>query len=170
MKQTICALYHRQNSNYMLLSTITRQQAEQQCATMRPQSYSKFYWHRRYQYRKTLHSKQPLFDKIKNGDYELSDYYHQAAIEDYLLEDKLKQLKTKDDTWDTISLAKKRRAKLLEDFHKDENDILTDMASDFSRTFGLSVDFIKQQMETFDGTTIEFYQHIKDNYSNNQYL
>lgn len=151
----------------MLLSTITREQAEERLSTMRPQSYSKFYWHRRYQPRKTLQSKQPLFDKIKNGDYELSDYYHQAAMEDYLLEDKLKQLKTQDDSWDTISLFKKRRAKLLDDFHKDEHNILSDMANDFARTFGLSVDFIKQQMETFDGTTTEFYQHIKDNYSNN---
>lgn len=151
----------------MLLSTITREQAEQRCSTMRPQSYSKFYWHRRYQYRKTLDSKRPLYDKIVNGDYELSDYYHQAAMEDYLLEDKLKQLKTKDDHWDTVSLFKKRRAKLLDDFNKDEHDILEKLAKDLSKTFNLSLDFIKQQMQTFDGTTIQLYQHIKDNYSNN---
>lgn len=151
----------------MLLSTITREQAEERLSTMRPQSYSKFYWHRRYQSRKTLHNKQPLFDKIKNGDYELSDYYHQAAMEDYLLEDKLKQLKTKDDSWDTISLFKKRRAKLLEDFHKDEQNILDSMTKDFSITFGLPVDYIKKEMENFDGTTMEFYNYIKNKQLNN---
>ena len=62
------------------------------------------------------------------------------------------------------SLLRSRRKRLLEDYFKDEDSKLEEIAINFSRTFRLSKDEIKKVMETFGGTLEEMYIHLEKLY------
>lgn len=125
-------------------------------------TYNQFVWWRRYQQRQTLHDKRTLYEKIVNGDYEHSDYYYQAEHENYLLEDATKHLKTYEEKLDKIGLFRARYKKLHEDYLKEETEIMRKMKKDFRITFKVSEQELDSIMETFDGTTLELYNYIKE--------
>jgi hypothetical protein len=49
----------------------------------------------------------------------------------------------------------------MDDYAKDEKEILRKMKKDFKATFGISGDELELIMEDFDGTTLELYMHVK---------
>ena len=88
------------------------------------QNYNKFYWWRRFKMRETLHPLKPLYDKIKNGDYEMSDYFYQAKYELELLDEKLVGVKDVKARHEATGLSMERYRRLMDDFEKDEDKII----------------------------------------------
>jgi hypothetical protein len=96
-----------------------------------------------------------------NGDYEHSDYFYQAEMENYLLADKIKGIKYFEDQLEHRSLFGARWKRLIDDYQKEEKEIMKKMKRDFKATFNISPERLELVMEDFDGTTIELYDYVK---------
>jgi hypothetical protein len=127
--------------------------------------------------RQTMHKYTPLETRIKNGDFEISDYRHQAFYELWLLDDRLKTERKKypsHEAWmNRREVIEKqqydRYHKLMSAFDKEEpkiwSELVGELAGDF-RHLGpdkLSrIDLINELAGEFDGTTLEFYEYLKN--------
>ena len=100
-------------------------------ATFTPVKYNQFYWWRRFKMRETLHPLKPLYYKIKNGDYEMSDYLYQAKYELELLEEKLVGITDVKARHEATGLSMERYRRLMNDFEKDEDKIIKALKKDF---------------------------------------
>jgi hypothetical protein len=145
----------------MIATKLSREFLEEQLSKLTPKRYNQFVWWRRYEIRQTLPDKSPLYNKIVNGDYEHSDYYYQAEMENYLLHDKIKDIRFYEDQLDFRSLFGARWKRLMDDYAKDEKEILRKMKKDFKATFNILPDELELIMEDFDGTTLELYDYVK---------
>ena len=150
----------------MFETNLSREFLEAKLSKLQKKTYNQFMWWRRYQSRQTLHPYNTLYQKILNGDYENSDYYYQAEYENHMLEDAISGIKYYEDKLEKISLFRTRYKKLQEDYLKEETDIMTKMKKDFKTTFKISQEKLNGIMESFDGTTLELYEHIKGLKSN----
>jgi hypothetical protein len=83
-------------------------------------------------------------------------------MENYLLYDKIKDIRYYEDQLEHRSLFGTRWKRLMDDYEKDEKEILKKMKKDFKATFGISGDELELIMEDFDGTTLELYTHVKE--------
>jgi hypothetical protein len=140
---------------------LSREFLESQLANLYPTKYNCYQWWRRYESRDLLPNKAPLYDKIKNGDYDFSKYLYQAEHELHLLEDKLKNLKCPEQRFDTTSLSMERYRRLILDYEKEESQITQKMKTDFKKVFNLSMTELESVMESFDGTVMELYDYLK---------
>jgi len=145
----------------MIATKLPRKFLEEQLSKLNKKKYNQFVWWRRYEVRQTLPDKSPLYNKIMNGDYEHSDYFYQAEMENYLLTDKIKDIKYFEDQLEQRSLFGARWKRLMDDYAKDEKEILRKMKRDFKSTFNISPERLELIMEDFDGTTIELYDYVK---------
>ena len=145
----------------MIPTKLPRPFLEEQLSKLTPKRYSQFVWWRRYEVRQTLPERSPLYDKIVNGDYEHSDYFYQAEMETYLLQDRIKDIRFYEDQLEHRSLFGARWKRLMDDYAKDEKEILRKMKKDFKGTFGIPGDELELIMEDFDGTTLDLYTHVK---------
>lgn len=141
---------------------LSREFLESKLSGLQKKTYNKFYWWRRYQSRKTLHDLQPLRERIYNGDFEPSNYYYQAEHENYLVEGVISKIKHYEDKLTPMSLARARHKKLIEDYEKEEFDIMKKLKLSFRKEFGISEEELSSIMENFDGTTLELYDYIYD--------
>jgi hypothetical protein len=142
-----------------------------------PANFNVFYYWRRFQMRKPMHKYTPLETRIKNGDFEISDYRQQAFYELWLLDDRLKKEHSKyssHEAWmNRREVIEKqqydRYHKLMDAFNKEEpkiwNELVSELASDF-RHLGpdklFRIDLINKLSGEFDGTTLEFYNYLKE--------
>lgn len=126
--------------------------------------------------RHSMHKSNPLPARIRNGDFEISDYRQQAFYELWLLDDRLKTERDKypsHESWmNRRTVIEKqqydRYHKLMAAFDKEEpkiwNELVKELANDL-RHLGpdkLSrIDLINKVSEGFDGTTLEFYEYLK---------
>lgn len=124
-----------------------------------------------------MHKYTPLDTRIKNGDFEISDYRHQAFYELWLLDDRLKTEHSKYPSHEAWSNRKEviekqqydRYHKLMNAFDKEEpkiwDELVKELANDL-RHLGpdkLSrIDLINELAGEFDGTTLEFYEYLKN--------
>jgi hypothetical protein len=145
----------------MFQVALSREFLEQELSKLQKKTYNQFQWWRRYQTRKVLHDKKPLEEKILNGDYEHSDYYYQALHENYLLEDKIKDIKYYESKLNDISLFRTRYKRLMDDYEKDEKELIKDLRRDFRVVFRITYEELDEIMANFDGTTHELYLHVK---------
>lgn len=145
----------------MFSTRMSREHIEERLSQLPKKTYNQFVWWRRYQQRQVLADRSSLYYKLINGDYDTSDYYYQAEHENYLLEDATKNLKTYEEKLDKIGLFRARYKKLHEDFIKEEEEILKKMKKDFIKELKITKDELDTIMETFDGTPLEMYEHIK---------
>ena len=145
----------------MIPTKLPRPFLEEQLSKLTPKRYNQFVWWRRYESRQTLPERSPLYDKIVNGDYEHSDYFYQAEMETYLLQDRIKDIRFYEDQLEHRSLFGARWKRLMDDYAKDEKEILRKMKRDFKGTFGIPGDELELIMEDFDGTTLDLYTHVK---------
>lgn len=136
-----------------------------------------FYYWRRWKARETKHKYTPLEDRIAHGDFEFCDYYHQALYELWLLDDRLKNERSKYPSYEAWMNRREviekqqydRYHKLMTAFNKEEpkiwNDLVSSLASDF-RHLGPDkisrIDLINELAGEFDGTTLEFYHYLKN--------
>jgi hypothetical protein len=144
--------------------SLSELQLEKEFSKLRKLKYNQFRWWRMYDNpnpTKPKHSM--LIDKIRNGDFDYSHFRYQAmwceheinkVYQKYGLEDRGRFV-------EETSLLRSRRKRLLEDYYKDEDSKLEEIAINFSRTFRLSKDEIKKVMETFGGTLEEMYIHLE---------
>jgi len=135
-------------------------------ATFTPTKYNQFYWWRRFKMRETLHAYTPLYDKIKNGDYDVSDYFYQTKYELELMEEKLSTIKSTEDKHEQRGLCMERYRRLNEDYAKDEANIMKVLRKDFMKTFKVTENELDDYMETCEGNLMDLYTTIKQNYIN----
>ena len=140
----------------------SREFLEAELSKLQKKNYNQFQWWRRYQTRKTLHEKVPLEQKILNGDFEHSDYYYQALHENYLLEDKIKGKVYYEDMLDDVSLFRTRYKRLMDDYEKDEKELIKDLRKNIRTITKITYEELDQIMETFDGTTHELFIYVRD--------
>jgi BMFP domain-containing protein YqiC len=140
----------------------SREFIEEKLSKLQKKNYNQFQWWRRYQTRNTLHDKVPLEQKILNGDFEHSDYYYQALHENYLLEDKIKGKVYYEDMLDDVSLFRTRYKRLMDDYEKDEKELIKDLRKNIRTITKITYEELDQIMETFDGTTHELFIYVRD--------
>ena len=133
-------------------------------ATFTPVRYNQFYWWRRFKMRETLHPYKPLYDKIKNGDYEMSDYFYQAKYELELLEEKLAETNGVEARHEVTGLSMERYRRLMNDYDKDEEKILQQLKKDFKITFKVTEEELEKYMEECDGDLMCLYNTVKQDY------
>ena len=143
----------------------------------RPANFNVFYYWRRFQSRQPMHKYTPLDTRIKNGDFEISDYRQQAFYELWLLDERLKTERKKyssHEAWvnrrDIIEKQQyDRYHKLMNAFDKEEpkiwDELVKELANDL-RHLGSDklsrIDLINESAGEFDGTTLEFYEYLKN--------
>ena len=137
---------------------------KEKISTFKPNKYNKFYWWRRFKPRETLHNRVPLYDKIKNGDYEMSDYFYQAKWELELMAEKLATITNPDERHEAMGLCMERHRRLMNDYEKDENQIMAALKKDFKVVFGVTGDELEAYMERCDGDLMDLYNMVKTDY------
>jgi hypothetical protein len=133
-------------------------------ATFTPVKYNQFYWWRRFKMRETLHPLKPLYDKIKNGDYDVSDYFYQAKYELELMEEKTAGIVDPAERHEAMGLSMERHRRLISDYEKDEAKIMQQLKKDFRVVFGISEDELYRYMEECDGDLMCLYHTVKQDY------
>lgn len=124
-----------------------------------------------------MHKYTPLETRIKNGDFEISDYRLQAFYELWLLDNRLSKERynyKSNEAWlNRKEVIEKqqydRYHKLMNAFDKEEpklwDDLIRELANEF-RHLGSDrlsrIDLINELAESFDGTTLEFYHYLKE--------
>ena len=94
-------------------------------------TYNRFFWWRRYQEHKFLPNRSPIWDKAKNGDYDVSPYWKQREWEYWFEEQELIKFRKEykgsyqSKGWEERGVTKlfwERRKRLLKDAEKDEHN------------------------------------------------
>lgn len=129
-----------------------------------PTKYNQFYWWRRFKSREILHPLKPLYDKIKNGDYEVSDYFYQAKYELESMEEELSNVKNPEDRHEKRGLWMERYRRLNEDYAKDEENIMKNLYKDFKIVFGVAEEQLDIYMENCEGDLMDLYNTVKQDY------
>ena len=140
---------------------------EERIEQYQKQNYNPYYWWRRFRSRDTLHKYTPLEVKIKNGDYEVSDYHWWMKWEDILEQEAVSKIEESDKQHETRCLFGERRRRLMDDFEKDEVKILEAMYKDFWIELRMTQEEVENEMLQFDGTLSEFYYYIYNKKKNN---
>jgi uncharacterized protein YdiU (UPF0061 family) len=137
---------------------------QEKIASFTPVKYNQFYWWRRFKTRETLSPRNTLYEKIKHGDYDMSDYFYQLQWEKKLTEEKLATITHADDRLEATKLCMERQRRLATDYEKDEEQIMKNMSKDFRAVFGVSEDELERYMDKCEGTLMDLYNMIKQNY------
>jgi len=116
--------------------------------------------------RETLHPYKPLYDKIKNGDYDVSDYFYQTKYELELMEEDLAKIKNPEDKHEKRGLWMERYRRLNEDYAKDEANIMKALIKDFKTTFKVTEEELYSYMEECEGDLLCLYNTVKQSYIN----
>jgi hypothetical protein len=130
-----------------------------------PTKYNRFYWWRRFKSRDTLHKNFSLIERIKNGDFDYSDYRVQALYELELAEEKVNSFPTYAYTEreEALEMGRRRYNRLMEDFMKDEFYLLQGIKEEFCKWFWISEEEFDRYMNMCDDGLIELYELIKEN-------
>jgi hypothetical protein len=122
--------------------------------------YDRFMWWRSYTpKRRPLHARQPLIDRIINGDFDVAPYRYEAEIVEHRLNEKWANLR--DDTGrylqeESVNIA--RRKRLLEDYEKEESSRLNELRRLFTLIFKMSLqDYDVEVEQSQTESLIDFY-------------
>jgi len=134
-------------------------------------TYNKFFWWRRYQEHKFLSKMSPIWDKAKNGDYDVSPYWKQFQWEFWFEEQEIAKFHkeysgaAENFGWGERQVSKlfwERRKRLLNDAERDEKNRWELLVKDLKTCFGGTEEEIKDMFESFEGTMIEFITAYRD--------
>ena len=134
-------------------------------------TYNKFFWWRRYQEHKPLSKMASIWDKAKNGDYDVTPYYKQREYEFWFEEQEINKYKAnysgsyQDLGFQERQISKlywQRRKRLLNDAERDELNRWTTFIKDVKTNFGGTEEQIKDMFESFEGTIPEFLEAYKN--------
>ena len=112
-----------------------------------------------------------LLQRIEFGEFEVNNLGREIHLEDSIYEAEVKRIQ-KESPWlkgetldeaiaDARKQRNKRKTKMMEAHLKAEHLLLRDIMNKFAEEFNLDPEIVKNEMEEFDGTTREFYFHIK---------
>lgn len=146
---------------------MSRKEVEKQLSKYQKINYNQFRWWRMYQPKnKPLHNRQPLRDRILNGDFDYTCYRAQQYLVEYQLEDLLKECNNDYQMFlekGKMNLA--RRKRLIEDAEKDEAERLNSLITEFTKNYRLDKKQVEEEMINFSGDSlIDFYYHIDEKY------
>lgn len=145
---------------------LSRKELLKEFSKLQKINYNQFRWWRMYQSKnKPLGNRQPLRDRILNGDFDFSHYWFQAAWVEHDLNDL--EIECNGDAGLYVEkgrMMRARRKRLLEDFEKDEHEKLTFLYNEFPKYFRISKDQVKEEMSEWSGSLINFYYHLDENY------
>ena len=146
--------------------TLSRERLQKEFSKLQKLNYNQFRWWRMYDVKKKpLDKRQPLRDRILNGDYDFSHYWYQVAWCEHELNDLYKQYKDDPVQYtDKSKMINARRKRLLDDFTRDEHDKLEELYNEFPKYFRISKDQVKEEMLNFSGSLIDFYYHMDEKY------
>jgi len=141
-------------------------QLKRKLSKLKPLSYNRFWWWRGWKDpNKPLGKKQPLIDKIKNGDFDYSHYIYQAQLIEHEIN------KIYEEYYpnifkinEKIGILRTRRNKLMIDFEKDEKDKLSKLIQGFSKNFNINIEQVEKEMLEFSGNIEKFYYIMCNNY------
>jgi hypothetical protein len=145
---------------------LSRERLQKEFSKLQKLNYNQFRWWRMYDVKnKPLDKRQPLRDRILNGDYDFSHYWYQAAWVEHDINDLQKECNGDDGLFvEKGAVLRARRKRLLEDFEKDEKEKLEGLYNEFPKYFRISKDQVKEEMLKYSGSLIDFYYHIDDKY------
>tara|TARA_R110002167_G_scaffold194685_1_gene397413 strand:- start:240 stop:752 length:513 start_codon:yes stop_codon:yes gene_type:complete len=145
---------------------LTKNQVEKQLKQYQKINYNQFRWWRMYQPKnKPLDNRQPLRDRILNGDFDYSCYKAQQYLVEYQLNDIMKECGIDQQKYlEKTSVIRARRKRLIEDFEKDEAERLRSLTTEFTKYFRCSKEQVEKEMLECRGTLIELYYIIEDKY------
>lgn len=146
--------------------TLSRKRLQKEFSKLQKLNYNQFRWWRMYGAKnKPLNKRQPLRDRILNGDYDFSHYWYQVAWCEHEMDDLYKLYKDDPVQYaDQSKMVNARRKRLLEDFDRDEKEKLEELYNEFPKYFRVSKDQVKEEMLNFSGSLIDFYYHMDDKY------
>jgi hypothetical protein len=134
-------------------------------------TYNRFFWWRRYQEHKTLSKMASIWDKVKNGDYDVTPYYKQREYEFWFEEQEINKYKAnysgsyQDLGFQERQISKlywQRRKRLLNDAERDELNRWVTFVKDVKTNFGGTEEQIKDMFESFEGTITEFLEAYRE--------
>lgn len=152
--------------NKLYTPSFTREQLDVKFSKLRSLKYNRFRWWRMYDNpNKPLDTRQPLRDRILNGDFEYSHYKYQAEWCEHEMNDAWEECFPDVGKFnEKTSLIRSRRKRLLEDFEKDEHSKLEELISSFTKHYRLNKEQVEEEMLNFLGDLTGFYYHIEDKY------
>ena len=145
---------------------MSREHVEKELSKLQKLNYNQFRWWRLYaQKNKPLHPRQPLKDKIINGDYDWSCYKLQVYLCEYEMNDIWEECKPDAAKFnEKASLIQTRRSRLLTDYEKDEKERLDNLIKAFTQSFRCNKEQVIEEMEKCSGTILDLYYIIEDKY------
>jgi hypothetical protein len=129
--------------------------------------YDRFMWWRSYTpKRRPLHPRQPLIDRIINGDFDVAPYRFEAEIVEHRLNEKWVEFRDDPGRYlqeESVNIA--RRKRLLQDYEKEENKRLEELRNLFVREFKITKqEYDKEVVYTRTNSLVDFYYEIKEKY------
>jgi len=139
---------------------------EKELSKLQKINYNPYYWWRRWAPKnKPLHKYTPLWNKILNGDYELSPYRWQIHFCDWEIEQKTLKFGYDRIRWvEETATDRERRRRLIADDEKYELENLNQLQKDFLTTFRMTKEDYERELESFDGVLKDFYIHCEQKY------
>lgn len=133
---------------------------------LKPLNYNRFFWWRRFDMpNKPLPKNASFLDRIKNGEFEFSHFYWQALYTEMEINQKHEEYKGNiQKLLENDGVMLQRRKRLWEDFEKAEAESLKELKKHFQIQFEITRDQLDEELSNFDGTTEEFFYHIRKNY------
>lgn len=147
--------------------SLSETELEKKFSKLRKLKYNQFRWWRMYDNpNPPLPKQSPLIDKIKNGDFDYSHYRYQAMWCEHEMNKIYEKIGRTDmgRFVEETSLLRTRRKRLLEDYFKDEDNKLESLIIEFSKTFRLPKEEMKEIMALFGGTIEELYINLTKKY------
>lgn len=146
--------------------TLSRERLQKEFSKLQKLNYNQFRWWRMYDVKKKpLDNRQPLRDRILNGDFDFSHYWYQAAWVEHDLNDLQIECKGDDGLFvEKGAVLRARRKRLLEDFERDEKEKLEELYREFPKYFRVNKKQVKEEMIEFSGSLIDFYYYMDDKY------
>jgi len=129
--------------------------------------YDRFMWWRSYTpKRRPLHPRQPLIDRIINGDFDVAPYRYEAEIVEHRLNEKWVELRDDPGRYlqeESVNMA--RRKRLMEDYEKEEGKRLDELKRLFVQTFKMSrEDYDVEVEQSQTESLVDFYYEMKEKY------
>ena len=150
----------------MFNPSLSRKQVEEQLSQYQKLNYNQFRWWRLYAPKnKPLDNRQPLRDRILNGDFDFSCYKAQIYLVEYQLNDILKECGMDYAKYlEKTQVIRARRKRLIEDFEKDEAERLCSLTVEFTKYFKCNREQVEEEMLNCSGSLIDLYYIIEEKY------
>ena len=129
--------------------------------------YDRFMWWRSYTPKnKPMHNRQPLLDRLQNGDFDIAPFKFEAEIVEHRMNEKWVELKGHNGEWnEATSVDRARRKRLLEDYDKEETKRLEELKRLFIQTFKMTKDDYDIEVEMCDAEDlVDFYFKMEEKY------